>query len=95
MSKDLEILLTLRLEPHHRMTGRTRHTVMGKPLERPTLLKIVRLGVANEYHLFFCYSSGQEMTDTSHDSIHSAMDQAAFEFDVARAEWERACRGTK
>ena len=87
MSEDYSVLLTVRLRPHHLSESRTHHVVMGKPLERPALLKIAQLPSSPDFYLLYCDANGQELTDTLHGSIKAAMDQAAFEFDIAPSEW--------
>lgn len=83
----------LRLEPHHRPTGFTRHYygyADGSRVEvpPPVSLRIVQYeGDEPRAYLFYCDHSGEEMTDTLHDSIDEAMDQAEAEFGVRRQEW--------
>ena len=40
------------------------------------------------YYLLYLDSEGNELTDTYHDTLESAFDQAEWEFRVQPAEWE-------
>ena len=39
------------------------------------------------YYLFYCDADGIEQTDTWHESLEGAQDQALFEFGVEPEEW--------
>ena len=54
---------------------------------RPELLKSVRYPSDTGFYLFYCGADGREMTDTLHDSIEKAQEQAEWEFGVKPSEW--------
>jgi hypothetical protein len=89
-----EILAEVRLGPHHRPTGVTAHYYGYADGSRvavpaPVSLRIVRYeGDGPRAYLFYCDDGGEEMTDTLHDSVDEAMDQAEAEFGVRRHEWK-------
>lgn len=95
---DPKTLAELRLRPQHRPTGFTRHYygfADGSRVEvpLPVSLRIVQYaGDEPRAYLFYCDDSGEEMTDTLHDSVDEAMDQAEAEFGVRRHEWDLAER---
>ena len=87
------------LKPHHRPTGKTRHTegfllpeglVRGPELPAPYELVIAQLPPDDGYYLLYLDKSGNEITDTYHDSLEEALAQARWEFDVEHSEWEMA-----
>lgn len=63
-----------------RAHGRTRHTIGNKPAPLPVELQIVQFEGEDGYYLFYCDEKGREFTDTHHDSIQRAMEQAEWEF---------------
>jgi hypothetical protein len=86
------------LKPHHEPTGRTRHTqgswspeglVRGVELPVPHELVIAQLPPDEGYYLLYLDETGHEITDTYHDSLEKALDQAKWEFGVAVDEWAR------
>lgn len=40
------------------------------------------------YYLLYLDESGEEITDTYHDSLEKALDQAKWEFNVEPDEWD-------
>lgn len=79
----------VKLGPAHRPTGATRHYRDGAELAPPTELQITQyLGEHEGFYLFYCDETGEEQTDTYHDSIDAAMRQAEREFGVTPEEWE-------
>jgi hypothetical protein len=86
---DQRVLFRLALAEHHRSTGRTRHTVDGHDLPVPHTLALAQYEGTDEVYLLYFNESGQELTDTLHDSVEEAMTQAEFEFGVLPGEWVR------
>lgn len=81
------VLRSVELEAHHKPSGRTRHLVEGKKMLVPSSLSIVRYEGDAGVYLLYLSESGEEMTDTYHDTIEEAMSQAEFEFGVLPHEW--------
>lgn len=73
------------LAPHHTATSKTRHYRDGVRIGSPVGLIIVRF--SDGYNLIHLDGQGGEMTDTFHESIADAIDQAAFEFSIEPKEW--------
>lgn len=89
------VLAQVWLQPHHQSTGVTRH-YFGAPdgtrveVPRPISLQVVQYpGDGSNAYLFYRDESGEEMTDTYHDSVEDAFEQARAEFGVLRDEWDR------
>jgi hypothetical protein len=71
-----------------RVTNKTRHYRNGRLLPAPQSVEIVQLvPAAPGYYLLYFDSDGAEMTDTWHESVASAMEQAKFEFGLLPTEW--------
>jgi hypothetical protein len=81
------LLRKVTLGERHSPTGFTRHTRNGRPLPPPTELRIVQYPGDPGYYLFYCDESGKELTDTYHDTLDSAYEQARTEFGVEPSEW--------
>jgi hypothetical protein len=81
------VLRRIRLGPSHTPTGKTRHVLGSQPVPVPSELRIVQYSRDAGYYLFYCDDSGNEFTDTYHDSIDKAMAQAEWEFRVRPEEW--------
>jgi len=82
------------LADRHRPTGFTRHYYgyadsSRVEVPRPVALRLVQYeGDAPRVYLFYCDASGEELTDTLHDSLLEAMEQAEAEFGVGVFEWD-------
>jgi hypothetical protein len=86
------------LKPHHRPTGRTRHTsatisdegelIPGPELLPPHSLMIAQLLPDPGYYLLYLDENGEEITDTYHESLEKVLDQAKWEFGVEPDEWD-------
>ena len=95
---DYLIHRTIALKPHHRPTGNTRHRsgylteegelIKGPDLPAPHALTIAQLLPDRGYYLLYLDEAGQEITDTYHDSLEEALDQAKWEFTVEPDEWD-------
>ena len=86
------------LKSHHVPTGETQHThgvctpdgevVSGPELPTPSALMIAQLPTDRGYYLLYLDEQGNEITDTYHDSLEKAVEQAKWEFQVEPDEWE-------
>ncbi len=61
-------------------TGKTRHIVVGKVVNKFAALAIVRYEHDEGVYLFYCDEEWNAVTDTYHDDIDAAVAQAEFEF---------------
>jgi len=88
----------IKLKPHHRPTGKTRHTeavitadndvIPGPELPAPHALAITQLPGDFGHYLLYLDENGQEITDTYHESLQDALEQARWEFNVEPDDWE-------
>ena len=61
-------------------TDRTRHVVDGEPKGPFAQLAIVRYPGDDGYHLFYLDTGGGVITDTYHDTLERAVEQADYEY---------------
>jgi hypothetical protein len=73
----------------HASTGRTTHRRDGRILPKPTSLAISKVGSKPGVFLFYYDERGDVLTDTYHDTVEGAFEQAQFEFNIIRSEWEK------
>lgn len=83
-----QLLWRIKLGEGHQPTGKTRHYSGGTECPKPSELRIVQYLNDPGIYLFYCDDAGREVTDTYHDSVEQAKDQAEFEFKVKPTEWE-------
>lgn len=79
----------IKLKPTHIPTGKTRHVKGRKPVPSPDELRIVQLTGDPGFYLFHYDKHGEELTDTYHDSVEEAMEQARWEFGIEKHEWSK------
>jgi hypothetical protein len=73
----------------HESTGRTTHRRDGRILPMPSSLAISKVDSSPGFFLFYYDEQGDVLTDTYHDTVQEAFEQACFEFDIVRSEWEQ------
>jgi hypothetical protein len=72
-----------------RATGKTRHYRGGELLPLPRSLEIVQVPPDTGYYLLYIDERGAEVSDTWHESLDRAMEQANYEFGLLAREWDR------
>jgi hypothetical protein len=61
-------------------TGETRHVAEGSAVEGLAALAIVRYQASEGVYLLYCDADWKSITDTYHDDVDGAIEQARFEF---------------
>jgi hypothetical protein len=69
-----------------RRTGNTRHLVDGALRVDFSYVAIARYHGSDEVYLLYCDDEWAVVTDTCHDDVRAAVDQARFEFDGVELE---------
>lgn len=69
---------------------KAKHSVGGKLLQDICSVAIVELSGAAGYYLIYLDEHGVELTDTYHESVEAAKEQANFEFGLEHTEWKSA-----
>jgi hypothetical protein len=77
-----------RLSDRTHSTGMTRHSVSGNEAARFSGLVIVEEGSGGAHYLLYCDDEWAPITDTWHESIARAKEQAAFEYKGIEGAWE-------
>jgi hypothetical protein len=83
-------LYKVELTKKHQPTGKMRHSIGGEAMPVPSSLLISQFGRDPGFYLLYLDASGKEMTDTWHATLDDAKHQAAFEFSVEDADWQKA-----
>lgn len=74
---------------NHASTGRTTHRRDGRILPKPSSLAISKVDSSPGVLLFYYDERGDVLTDTYHDTVEGAFEQANFEFSIVPSEWEK------
>ena len=84
-----KILMTCDLSKKTNSNSVTKHFVGNVNInESISMLKIVSYpNTKNEFYLIYCSDNGDDLTDTYHESIEQAINQANFEFGVSKEDW--------
>jgi len=77
----------VRLRENHVPTGRTSHKVDGQTVETASELRVMPFSADQGFYLMHFNADGDELTDTYHESLDEALEQANFEFGVTPDEW--------
>ena len=75
------------LSDNQTRTGFTRHYTEGELIENFYSLSICKYPDVKGYYLFYCDSSWDAITDTYHDTLEDAIEQAEFEFTNTKNNW--------
>ena len=75
------------LDERHLKTENTRHFVNGQFIEEISGLAICKYDNDPGYYLFGCDENWNSITDTYHDSIEDAKEQAEFEYKNSMTTW--------
>jgi hypothetical protein len=73
------------IDARHRHTGATRHLVGGAEQGAAAALAVCRDG--DSFYLFYCDADWEPVTDTWHESLGDALDQAEVEYAGTRETW--------
>jgi hypothetical protein len=85
---DAQLIAYLVLDENkHQRTGNTQHFVDGSLTANFHGLAICSYEGSDGYYLFYCDSSWESVTDTYHDTIADAKDQAEFEYSNTENDW--------
>lgn len=66
---------------------RTIHRSQDGIFPNPAALSIVQYENDQGFYLFYLDATGKEQTDTYHETLDSAFEQAEFEFGIKREVW--------
>jgi hypothetical protein len=75
------------IDSRHRFTEKTRQIVRGKLMGAMSGLAICQPGKLDEFYLFGCDSDWNVVTDTWHQSLNEAKEQAEYEYEGVSETW--------
>jgi hypothetical protein len=84
------VLLYTTIDARHHPTGATQHIVDGIVVGPAAALAICRYEDEPGVYLFGCTSDWQVVTDTWHETVEDARDQAEFEYTGVSDTWSSA-----
>lgn len=84
-----KILEFVTLTSENKRTGATKHIIGGQEQTDFSGLAICQYEGDDSFYLFYCDSDWKELTDTWHEDIESAKNQASFEFIGLERKWKK------
>jgi len=85
---DAKVLLYSAVDGRHKPTGACEHEVSGEKMGKAKWAAICNHESDNGYYLFFCYKAGV-LSDTYHENLVEAKEQAEFEYEGISSTWEK------
>ncbi len=84
-----KILEYVTLTSVNKRTDATKHIISGQEQTKFSGLAICQYEGEDGFYLFYCDSDWKDLTDTWHEDIESAKDQASFEFIGLDEKWKK------
>jgi hypothetical protein len=84
-----EVVLTALIDEASQHTENCKHTFGGKVLGKAKWAAITKPDNVGSCYLFMCYTDG-ELTDSCHESIKDAKEQAEWEYEGISKKWKNA-----
>ena len=81
------VLMYAVIDSRHRPTENCRHIVGSNDFSRAGALAICQYPDAHGYYLLYCDAAWNEITDTWHQALDDAMNQAEFEYAGITETW--------
>lgn len=85
---DFRVIKRIFLKEKNIPTGKTVHYFGQSELPAPFSLEIIQYFDDDGYYLFYLNEKGEVQTDTYHDSLEGAIEQAKWEFKISENDWE-------
>lgn len=86
----MKIIYEVVLNPTlNKPTGNTTHYIVSGPITNISKLQITECDgeTGSIFYLLYLDENDHELTDTFHESLESAFEQAEFEFQIQRKSW--------
>ena len=83
-----KVVCFARITPGVRRTGATLHTRDGEALASVAGLVITQESSGSSYYLLYCDNQWRPLTDTWHESLGDAKEQAEFEYEGIGQRWQ-------
>ena len=85
---DLPVLFFTPIDWRHTPTDATIHTVAGEPFGPAAGLAICQDPTSSAVYLLYCDDNWEPVTDTWHENVQDAKEQAEFEYSGTQESWE-------
>ncbi len=82
-----QVLFYTVIDDRHTFSGRCRHVVNGKTLGPMVGLAICQYDKDATFYLFGCNLEWAPLTDTEHETLAGAVEQAEFEYQGSKLTW--------
>lgn len=82
------VILYTKIDERHRHTGNCRQIVAGKLMGAAAGLAICQYAGEEYYYLFGCDEDWNTLTDTLHETLDEAKEQAEFEYEGTDKTWQ-------
>ena len=86
---EAKVVLYSPIDQRHRHTGECKHEISGVVMGRAKWAAICQYGNDPGYYLILCYES-DDLSDSYHETIDEAREQAEFEYEGVTQTWETA-----
>ena len=83
-----QVLLYAIIDQRHRPTGKTLHRIGGEVMPPASGLAVCRYEKDTGFYLFYCDGAWRVLTDTWHESVEDARNQAEFEYEGVSDAWK-------
>lgn len=83
-----KVIVFTPIDSRHKPTGGCKHTVAGELLGAAAGLAICRYESDGGFYLFYCDDQWGVLTDTWHETLEDAKEQAEFEYKGTSRTWE-------
>lgn len=83
-----EVICYTILDERQEPTGRVAHSVRGTRMSPPAALAICKDDRGGAFYLFYCDEDWEPMSDTWHQTLEEAKEQAEIEFTGSSDTWE-------
>jgi hypothetical protein len=83
-----KVICFTKLDTRHIRTNNTEHHVSGQILQNIYGLAICKYEEEVGFYLFYCDPNWSTITDTWHETVDDAKEQAEFEFTNTLSTWE-------
>ena len=84
---EAKVVLYSPIDQRHKHTGQCKHEVSGVVLGKAEWAAICQYENDTGYYLFLCYES-DDLSDTYHETIEDAKEQAELEYEGIASTWE-------
>jgi hypothetical protein len=84
-----KVVLYTKIDERHRHTGNCKQIVAGILMGAASALAICRYEGEENYYLFGCDENWNTLTDTWHETLEAAIEQAEFEYEGTNKTWQK------